>query len=341
MKDLPSASGIFSTETLTQILSAREWRARVVLGVILCGAAIVPAAQAQVNGSENDALYGMLGQLNNAVVTGNGNQGQAVANMACFATSVANGLSFLESYQTSISQPDPFTSSASTYATVNNLITAMNITANGTGVYSSANGLVNYLSPTGGNPAPSVVVSGQIGNATPAAFKDGSLNAGVNLVTATPTASFLATALNANKAVEITLEWGTLNGTTFTRTRAGHEVALTSITLNQAGTSGTISYVDPGQAGSTSGTLMDATLTLGSDGYLDVTAAMVHVTQVAEADFDESGTPPDDIGAGVGAGRIDADIIESVVPEPTTYALAALAAVLALGMRFFRKPRNA
>jgi hypothetical protein len=345
MKNISAIFMVVCEETRTKLQpSARNkiqfggfqvWRAGLLLCAGLLGLSIASVCRAQVSGSEDASLYGQLGQLNNAVVAGNNNQGQAIANWSCFAASAANGLIFLEKYQQNINQPDPFDSSPNTYATINTLIPLMGITAKGTAITPAFNGLVSYLSPTGANPSPTVSVTGQYGTVTPAGFLGGV--PGASIANATPTAAFLAGALNANKAVELTFQWGTLNGNVFTVGSAGHEVALTALSL-AANNTGTITYMDPGQPGSTTGTLMDANLILGSDGYLDISGAKVHSSGIGAGNDPDNNTTDDstfDIGAGFGAGRIVADMIEAV-PEPASSTIIIAAALIGLAFRGWR-----
>jgi hypothetical protein len=283
-----------------------------------------------------------------------------------------DGLTFLENYQLSISQPDPLSFSP-TYASVNNLATAMG-TYNNTYyqyynaatnlVYTSKNarndaaaialgavsyaqrdniggtpttwmfnGLQSYLGAAGANPAPTISISGQIGGATPAGWLQGAFNPGMSLAqNTTPTAAFLANALNANYAVELTLEWGVFNGNTWV-SKGGHEVTLDAINLGNDGT-GTIQFLDPYD---TSAVLMNGTLNLNADGYLYVTEQTV----APPADDNPSDLEDSEPGGVVAAltGRIDVAMIESV-PEPSTCSLAGTALLIIFGMKFHRKLRG-
>jgi hypothetical protein len=359
-----------SVKSVIQSDAFRDWRADLLLGAVLLSLSIAPVARAQ-SGSEDINLFGTLGQLNAGVTFANALNIQP---NACVPTATANGLAFLENYQLSISQSDPLSFSP-TYASVNNLATAMG-TYNNTYyqyynatnklVYTSKNvrnaatdaaatalgattvatrsniggtpttwmfnGLQSYLGAGGANPAPTVSISGRIGGATPAGWLQGALNPGMSIAQNTiPTATYLANALNANLAVELTLEWGVFNGNTWV-SQGGHEVTLDAINLGNNNT-GTIQFLDPY---ATSAVLMNGTLNLNADGYLYVTEQTV----APPADDNPSDLEDSAPGGAVAAltGRIDVAMIESV-PEPSTCSLAGTALLILLGMKFHRKLR--
>jgi hypothetical protein len=197
------------------------------------------------------------------------------------------------------------------------------------------NGLQSYLGAGGANPAPAVSISGRIGGATPAGWLPGALNPGMSIAqNTTPTAAYLANALNANSAVELTLEWGVFNGNTWT-SQGGHEVTLDAINLGNTGT-GTIQFLDPYGA---SPIFMNGTLTLNADGYLYVSEQTI----APPPDLNPSDLQDSEPGGGVAQallGRIDVAMIESV-PEPSTGSLAGAALLVLLGMKFHRKLRAA
>ena len=357
-----------SVKSVIQSGGLRDWRAGMLLGAVLLSLSIASVARAQ-SGSENTSLFGTLGQLNAGVTVANALNIQP---NACVPTATANGLAFLENYQLSISQPDPLSFSP-TYASVNNLATAMG-TYNNTYyqyynaannlVYTSKNarndaaaitlgavsvatrsniggtpttwmynGLQGYLGAGGANPAPTVSISGEIGGATPAGWLQGALNPGMSIAQNTiPTAGYLANALNANVAVELTLEWGVFNGNTWT-SQGGHEVTLDAINLGNNGT-GTIQFLDPYGF---SPTFMNGTLTLNADGYLYVTEQTIAPPPADDNPSDLQDSVP---GAGLPLiGRIDVAMIESV-PEPSTCSLAGTALLIIFGMKFHRKLRG-
>jgi hypothetical protein len=374
MKNVPTLVMVFCKETRIQPLQYvqrilqsggfRDWRAGLLLGAVLVSLSVAPVARAQ-SGSESTILFGSLGQLNAGVTVANALNIQP---NACVPTATADGLAFLENYQLSIGQPDPLSFSP-TYASVNNLATAMG-TYNNTYyqyydagnnlVYTSKNvrndaaaialgavsfatraniggtpttwmfnGLQSYLGAGGANPAPTVSISGRIGGATPAGWLPGALNPGMSIAQNTiPTAAYLANALNANYAVELTLEWGVFNGNTWV-SQGGHEVALDAINLGNTGT-GTIQFLDPY---GTSAIFMNGTLSLNADGYLYVSEQTV----APPPDDNPSDLQDSEPGAPVALlGRIDVAMIESV-PEPSTCLLAGTALLILLGVKFHRK----
>ncbi|MGA2605179.1 MAG: hypothetical protein ABSG14_13205 [Verrucomicrobiia bacterium] len=331
--------------------------ASLIFGLPILVTASVARAQ---YGYEDPGLFGNLGQLNSQVTYVNDNLAAAnsvldpfqdysvaVGPNACVPTATADALTYLQA----IYGPLTYTP---TYTSVNNLASEMQtfnlntggpVTVNGK-VYNYANkggtytinmlnGLQAYLGLGGDNPAPTISISGEIApqtaGGTPASWLNNgaTLNLGMNIAQNTiPTAAYLANALNDNWAVELTFEWGNLNGSTWNSLGGGHEVALDSIDLN--GTTGTIEFVDPaGTNGGTNAVVKDATLTLGSDGYLYVTGQ----TYIGDVD---------DFAPGDGqanAGRIDVAMIESV-PEPSTCSLAIVGSLVLLGTSFNRSLRG-
>src|SRR2546422_10281326 len=136
-------------------LKSRCARARMALGVSLLLLSLASVARAQ-SGSETLADFGLLGQGNASV-----NGSQALKNNSCAPTAITNGLTYLETYLLSISQPDPFTTSPNTYTQLNNLQSAMVTGTTGTPLTTMWTGLQSYFSPVGANPAPTVTLSGQ------------------------------------------------------------------------------------------------------------------------------------------------------------------------------------
>ena len=250
------------------------------------------------------------------------------------------GLSYLDAYQASISNPNPL-SFAPTYTSVNNLITSMSTTSSGTYMDDAANGLKSYLSPTGANPAPTVSVTGQYTavaasgvNWTPGWYSGGA-GMGGSFNNVIPTASFLANALNANDGVEFTLLWGK---------SSGHEVTLQSISLS--GTNGTISFYDPWgtsqitatatNAGA-SATLVTADLELLGSGFLYVTYPTNNSISGMEPDPDEENDLAGDNNGQ--SGLIIADMVEAV-PEPGSFVLAGTACAAAVVFRIIRRRKD-
>jgi hypothetical protein len=254
-----------------------------------------------ITGFENYSyLSALIGQ-------GSAQGGLAFANNSCVPTSTANGLSFLEQYAVQVlGIPDPFTTSPNTIAAVNALQTAQSVTARGTSAANALAGLNAYLSPTGSNPAPSVVTS----------------------QTFNPSADSLGNALNANNAIQLGVLWGNIAGGTFTAIQGGggHFVSLTAMYLTNG--VGFMTILDPwGSLGATNAdteaayvTLAVQTVNLASVGnVLQVT----WTTNAPQDNFNTDGTDPSDFGGFGGAGAtgyIAVDNIE-MVPEPTAVAL--------------------
>lgn len=287
-------------------------------------------AQAQ-SGSENISFFGTFGQGNNAIVGANS---QAVANMACVPTATINGLTYLQNYQASIGNPNTL-SFGPTYTSINNLITSMGTTANGTGMGNAANGLASYLGPTGANPAPTVTINGQytsLGTYT-TGWYTGMPGTFANT---TPTASFLANALNANDGVEFTVVWGSMTNGTYYVNGGGHELTLQSINLG----AGTISFLDPWgntqpvNNGGTSANLYTANLSVQS-GFLTVMYPTNNAATGLEPDPEEiNSTDPGDANGQIG--YIVADMVEAV-PEPAPSTLIGAAMVAWIGWTIHRR----
>jgi len=306
--------------------------------VVLCSFASDVRAQ---SGSETLSDFGYLGQGNAAV-----NGSQAVMNNSCVPTATANGLSYLENYfNFSLDLPSPFTTSPNNYAAVNSLQGLMGTTALGTTVNGLFNGLQSYLMPGGANPAPTVSISGQYSSTTPGGWFSGGINGGLNVAQASPTASFLANALNANDGVEVGIQWGAYSGNTFTASGGGHMLTLYSINLGVSG-SGTIGFIDPwgtgtGNNAGTSATVVNATVQL-VNGFLYVTYP---IDFTGPDPADTTGTDgTTQLGHNGETGRILVDAVEAAaVPEATTTIAGALL-LLPLGvstLRILRKKRMA
>jgi hypothetical protein len=235
------------------------------------------------SGSESIGTFSFLGQNNTEVMYENTAN---VRPFACVPTAVANGLYYLEHNAAMEGQPDPFTVSPGNYTAVNVLAQAMNTTSTyyynpnpphqllptgGTTIAGAGLGLINYLSPGGKNPAPRVSVTGQYSPDTPGSWIGP--GSGVeafteNFAKTTPTAAYLAEALNENDGVEIGIQFGNFGGNsalTFNPT-GGHEVTLYDIDFNAATERGSIEFIDPF---GTSAYTVDGTLTL-TDGFLYV-----------------------------------------------------------------------
>lgn len=306
------------------------------------------------SGSETIADFGALGQgVGTYVNTDAAFMGAylgdsvAVGPNACVPTAVINGLTYLQQYQLLTYANDPFTTSPDAAAQVNAMAQSMktfNTTRAGANgwtnvggslVPSAFNGLKSYLTA---NPAPTVGIKGQVAPATPAGWSAKSLSdatldpyvAGTNVAGATPTAQFLADALNENDGVEIGIEWGSYSGATFTG-RGGHFLTLQAI--NMTGGSGTISFFDPWGLGTGSpantNALVNATVAL-TNGFLYVT----YPTDLAGSSDDPTDSGPLDsdfpqqmLGWDGQTGRIDVAMVE-FVPEPTALAMMPLLALI-------------
>jgi hypothetical protein len=287
------------------------------LGVVLSLCAV--CAQAQ-SGSEaaNYSYFAQLGQGNNAIVTANT---QAVANMACVPTATANGLNYLANYaEFNLDLASPFSTSPNSYAQVNNMITAFKTDGSGTETGDQFTGLVSYLGAGGANPSPTVAVKGQYSPATPAGWT-------AQFTQATPSASYLAQQLNANAAVELGIQWGTVSGGSFTIGRGAHELTLYQISVSSGGT-GTISFIDPwgNNANNTAGS---SALQVISASLQTINGFLVLTFPTAYVGPDPSELAP--TGTAIGglngqSARILDDTVEYLVPvpEPATYLAGAL-----------------
>jgi hypothetical protein len=387
MKNISAVIIVFCKETrikplqfakdIIQSGGFRDWRTGLLLGAVLLSLSVAPVARAQT-GSENTSLFGTFGQLNAGVTVLNG---ILIGTNACVPTATVNGLTFLENYQLSISQPDPLTFSP-TYTSVNFLATAMNTQNNSYYVYTNAagnysgyysvnapnnaaaalsngvgyyvlanrggtpttsmfNGLQSYLSPTGNNPAPTVSISGQIAAATPTNWLSGTFSNGMNIaLNTTPTAGFLANALNTNAAVELTFEWGVFNTNGAWVSLGGHEVTLESISMTN--TAGAMQYLDPW--GSSAVQTLGTVTNIG--GYLYVTDTTTNIPFDYLEDTNDVYDPYDTnnivtLEPGDGSsllGRVDVAMIESV-PEPSPCSLAVVALSIIFGRKIRRKWR--
>jgi hypothetical protein len=278
--------------------------------------------------SETLSYFGQLGQ-GNAGVTGS----QDLKDNACVPTSVANGLTFLENYANfALDVPSPFTVSPNNYAAVNALVTAMNTDADGTAYSDKFNGLQEYLSDTGANPAPSVYIFGQ---ASPAS-KGGVpvVNAGINLEGVNPTVNFLLVNLLNNNAIELGLQWGAWDGNTF-KPDGGHSVTLDSLRYDAASKSGTLGIIDPWGANTvsnhanTSAGDFDVTFSI-VNGFIYITYPLT----VADnpADFDLGSDAPKEAGFVIGSGQTARvlNVVVEAVPDSGATALLLGCGLVAL-----------
>lgn len=326
--------------------------------LVLCAMLALPSiGRAQV-GSETINFFGNIGQGAATVTNTNATymgvylpNSVPVGPNACLPTSVIGGLTYLENYQNVTNDTDPFTVSPNSATQLNNLSTNMSTwnTTNttgptqwtnvgGTSVPSAFNGLQTYLSATGANPSPQVQISGQVSPSNPANFMAispvnqaaGTYNAGMNIASVNPTATFMANALNANDGVEFGVQWGTYSGNTFTASGGGHFLTLQAI--NVVSGTGTISFFDPwgvnANTPSTTNGFVAATVTT-VNGFLYVTYPITWTG--GDLDTSNNANPSEMMGANGQTGRILSVMVQST-PEPTS-GIVALAAIALLGLR--------
>ncbi len=268
-----------------------------VLPLIIAG-----AAKADLIALENFADIGTFSQLNADVTGSDGLRGNS-----CVPTSVANGLEYLSNTYgvANLMQAG--------YGTVNTLITDMGTTPAGTSYPNEVAGTATYIGPGGQNVSPPVVIAGgQV------ATGFGTV-AGNNIQNNTnPTAAQLYSWLTAGDAVEFWIAWS--GG-------GAHSLTLYGIDINTAGGtptgSGTLSFVDPfggtpvagGNAGSAVNIAAATFTTIGgamfiNGGYVGGAAA--------------NGADPDNQGDS-STGFIVTSFAQTVVPEPATWAMFAVA----------------
>jgi len=338
-------------------IKLRGLKVNIFLGGVFSLLLTTPMVQAQ-NGSENQNLFGQLGQLNSGVNYVNPNYSNSVAiNVnACVPTSVADALTFLNNANGGnlFQNYDP-----NSYTAVNGLAAAMgtfNATYAGPGSSGYTNlggsyfsyggsgfqsvavppneitGITNYVSSSGANPAPSIsIVGGQYYNSV-VGNNNGIPASLSSIITGTiPTAGFLANNLNANNAVEIWLQWGAYNSAldTFTNYGGMHSVALTAITDNSG--IGSLSFWDPWGGGGTNAVWINADLSTSAGGFLYLTNMIVSDPTASAGGVDflsDAGSDP--------SARIVTDLAEAV-PEP---AACALMTVGVIGLSVWRMRRR-
>ena len=211
------------------------------------------STQAQTySGSENYSAIPIYDQLTDTTV----NNADPINENACVPTSTAEGLAFLQYYQTDVlDHPSPFGTSVLNFSDtaeipiINGLATAMGTQQNdpngpyGTTYPGRINGTTSYLSATGANPSRAYVVGGQYAaNYSPAASIGNTVKSSMQ---ANSTSLFLANALDQNYGVQFSLLWGGLDDGTYTKGQGGHQVDLEAISYNTKTGTGTISFIDP------------------------------------------------------------------------------------------------
>jgi hypothetical protein len=293
-----------------------------------------------ISGDENLEYFGDLLNQNSTTYVDPTLNGINVGPDACVPTSVAQGLSYLENYQTiALSKPDPFSVSPNNTAAINALAAAMGTRENptaqafGTTYPGRVNGTTTYLSPTGANPAPTVsVVGGQYASRYSAAANIGATVQ--STMQAVSVANFLANTLNANDGVQFSILWGSLDTATdvYTQGQGGHQVTLQEISYNATTGTGTIDFIDPNTAQVVDGTLQ---LTTGGNLYVSYPGAPVAPPDDGQAEEAVFGANLDGaIPAGQVGGIIINDMAEGV---PDTTLAAALLAASMIGLEGLRR----
>ena len=263
---------------------------------------IAGAAKADLITEETFSSFGTFSQLNAGVTGSDGLRGNA-----CVPTSVANALEYLSNtYNVSnLMQPG--------YGTVNSLVTDMGTTAAGTSYPGEAAGTATYIGPTGQNVSPPVqIVGGQV------ATGYGTV-AGYNIQNNTnPTALQLFNWLAADDAVEFWIAWD--GGGAHSLTLYGIDVT----TANGVPTgTGTLSFIDPFGGAATPGGNNGSAVNITSATFTTIGGAM-YINGGYTGGAAANGADPDNAGDS-STGFIRVSFAQSVVPEPATWAMCALA----------------
>ena len=290
----------------------RTWtRCAVVLSIL----SIALAARADViySGSETGSFGTLLNQKDSNY-----------PNNGCVPTAVAQGLSYLANQD-----PSAFPTSPNNMTAVNALGVKMGTTdASGTTYPGRVTGTQNYLSSV---PDAAYVVAGQY---SPYYSSDPTIGpTAQNSMAANGVASFLANYLKANDGVEFALLWGSLAGGSYTKGDGGHFVTLQSISYNATVGTGTITFIDPGDARSWNGTLTLITGgTYKGDLYVSYSAlnAATDNNPGDPADYGNGLEEPTPSGGDwldggkVGDGGVLINDLVEAVPEPSTYLAGAM-----------------
>jgi hypothetical protein len=315
------------------------------------GAAVISGSEL-VGGANPSALFGTLLNQNNLTVT-DPNSGRQLGPEACVPTAVAQGLTYLENYQLSITKPDPFTVTPDNDAAVKALAAVM-LTQNnpngiGTGIKAAGTyyddrvtGATTYLGKTGANPSTAYVAGGQyLQSYVPGAAAVGPAKA--NTMQAQAVAQFLASGLNAHDGVEFAIMWGSLDTDSgvYTQKKGGHFLTLESLSYNTANGTGTITFIDPNTATVYNGTLAKTT---GGNLYVTYGAAVVPPADAGPDGADEEDPVNQDpegwldgaVPGGQMGGIISNDLLEAVPDGMLTAGLlgASVAGLLALRRRY-------
>jgi hypothetical protein len=284
------------------------------------------------NGNNASALFGTL--LNQNDLDDNYPtdpvSGDALGSQACVPTAVAQGLTYLDNYQTKVlGNATPFTYNPDSITEVSDLATAMgtrNDEANddqGTTYPGRVNGTTTYLSRTGANPSTAYVVGGQYARRYSTAGNIGPTRQ--SFMRANSTAQFLASGLNAHDGVEFAILWGSLSDTgVYTKGDGGHFLTLESISYNSVSGTGTIVFIDPNTA-----SVVDGTLTKTTAGNIYVSYPAPPGTP--DDGEDEETTFGDNLdGGGSDDGGIIVNDLEETVPDGGLTAGLLGASVLGL-----------
>jgi len=278
------------------------------------------AARAQnINESEPLADFGLLSQYNSSVTFANALNVQPVA---CVPTSFANSLTFLDN----VNGGDLFKTSPDSYDAVNTLAQDMNTSFNrtptgfsgGTGYSPAVNGFLTYTGGGAGqNSAPGVKIFGEYSNPN---WGVGLPKAGAGFLNAKPSAFTLGAALASECAIELGIQWGSYNGTTFTPDPNGGFHAITLRGLNLVNGAGFGDIIDPISAqeklndANANGNPFSVSLST-VDGFLYMTFPTVVADNPAE------GGDNDFAGPNGETARVVADWIETVPDNTSTLTL--------------------
>jgi hypothetical protein len=278
-------------------------------------------ADAQTYSGSETGSFGTLLNQNNSSYPNNG----------CVPTAVAQGLSYL--YNLS---PNSFAVSPNNITAVNALGAAMGTTdAAGTTYAGRVNGTGTYLTGAGDMAS---VVGGQY-----ASYYDNALTIGTtaqNSMAANGVASFLANALNAKDGVEFALLWGTLASGSYTQGKGGHFVTLQSLSYDAGTGTGSVQFIDPGDAQSWNGSL--SLITGGTfKGDLYVTYSGLYTPPDDGNALEEPSNSPWLDGAAVGNGGVLINDLAEAVPEPAGWGiLGGALLMIPLGANALRKLRR-
>jgi hypothetical protein len=297
------------------------WRSQYALVITLVSFGFASAVRAQTYSGSETGSFGTLLNQNNSSYPNNG----------CVPTAVAQGLSYLYNYS-----PNSFAVNPNNITAVNALGVAMGTTdASGTTYAGRVNGTGTYLTGAGDMAS---VVGGQYSSYYDSAATIGT--AAQNSMAANGVASFLANALNANEGVEFALLWGTLASGTYSQGQGGHFVTLQSLSYNGGTGTGSVTFIDPGDAQSWNGSL--SLITGGTyKGDLYVTYSGLYSPPDEGNSLEEPSNSPWLDGTPVGNGGVIINDMAEAVPEPATFGiLGALGGLLVTGVRYLPRFRR-